>query len=622
MKKILRKMKKPSALLALTLLSLSLFAQEADDGFVVPLGEDLSNAIGSSGAEGNLGFGDAPSDNTGGGTTTSTTAAAPSRNIQMGLWIETQSDNVALIRNVKDGTKSGYEFDNAHFLTEANWWFWGEVKKGITLDAEISVLNFDKTLYQASTYGANVPDVTWGDGFQTLSSMPFSFVKNGNDNEIGAFNKLGLNLATPFIDIRLGYGKLKENGMSTFKGIYTVIDRWDSVEDGYTELKNGRELREFGDFKIDALAAFSQMRNGSGNPYGLYDYLDVKYADLAEAAVTFGSVTSEEQLFLYNRTNKNAVSGYAALTPISPLKLEGHWLGTFGTDQKIGGDSMAGAGKISWNAESWNVNVMESIAGVNAHSVWGSDGETYDDINADTWTSWINAFKSFGVEKLPFALGLDEAVTVNDSDNMSEGLVTFRTEPYADLNFENLFGKSLTAGLYGVVKTDRLAKETSEDRNVVTYLDEIGLELSAADVLTFKKFTFDYALSYARGDWNASDEKYPLEMTYHSIMANAQITDPLNVHVGSIVRNDATHADTNVPFAFAVGMSVKKVPLPGRPMLWVHFTYSMNPYEDNNYSLYRADDSQNNPLHRTYLLNTLNEDTTTSHISIGLIWDL
>ena len=607
MRKVIRKV------MALTLgLSASLaFAQEANDGFVVPLNEDFSKPVASAD---NAGFGDVP--------TASEVGGGVSNNLKMGLWVETQSDNVSLIRNVSDGTKSGYEFDNSHFKTEANWWFWGEINKNFQLDAEISVLNFDKTLYQANTYAANVPDVTWGDGLQKLSEMPFSLMKNGNDGTVGVFNKFGLNLASPFVDVRIGYGKLKKNGMSEFKGIYTVIDQWESVEDGYTELKNGREIREFGEFKIDALAAFSQMRSGSGNPYGLYDYLDVKYSDLAEAAVTFGSVTSENQLFFYNRTNKNAVSAYGAVMPIEALKIEGHWIGTFGTDQKIGGDSSGGAGKVSWKADSWNASLMSSITGVNVHSVWGSDGQTYDDINADTWTTRLEAYKSVGVEKFPFGIGLDETLTVNDSDNLSEGLMTFRTQPYADLDFSSLLEKSVKAGVYGVVKTDKLAKETSEDRNVVTYLDELGVEIGADDVLALKKLTVDYALTFERGAWNTADEEYPLEMTYHSIMANAQITDPLNFHVGSIVRNDNTSDDKNVPFAFAAGVSIKNVPLPGKPMLWTHFTYSMNPYEDNNYSMFRADDPSNKPLHRTYLLNSLNNETTKSHISIGLIWDL
>ena len=48
----------------------------------------------------------------------------------------------------------------------------------------------------------------------------------------------------------------------------------------------------------------------------------------------------------------------------------------------------------------------------------------------------------------------------------------------------------------------------------------------------------------------------------------------------------------------------------------------MNPYEDNNYSIYRRDEALEKWEHRTYLMNTLDGDTNTSHISLGLIWDL
>jgi hypothetical protein len=48
----------------------------------------------------------------------------------------------------------------------------------------------------------------------------------------------------------------------------------------------------------------------------------------------------------------------------------------------------------------------------------------------------------------------------------------------------------------------------------------------------------------------------------------------------------------------------------------------MDPYEDNNYTLFRADDSVNKPAHRTYMLKTLNDYTDKCRFSIGLIWEL
>lgn len=195
-------------LLFLALLSSSLFAQEANDGFVVPLNEDLKNAISAAPANG---IANAEAANN------TQSAAGPFKDLKMGLWLETQAVTESLIRNISDHTKKGYEFDNAHWKTEANWWFWGKLSKNVLLSSEIAVLNFDKTLYQANSYAANVPDVTWGDGFQSVFAMFASPFKNGNDEGLGYFKKMGIELTTPYVITRLGYGDLKrDNGMSHF----------------------------------------------------------------------------------------------------------------------------------------------------------------------------------------------------------------------------------------------------------------------------------------------------------------------------------------------------------------------------------------------------------------------
>ena len=148
MKKMKTNLKKAIAVLAGAAMGFSAFAQEATDGFIVPLGEDFSKPAAAGG--------EAPAESGG---------AGPFKDLKMGLWVETQSVNESLIRNLSDKKKKGYEFDNAHFITEANWWFWGKLSDSAFLKSEIAVLDFDKTLYQENTYAANVPDVTWGDGF-------------------------------------------------------------------------------------------------------------------------------------------------------------------------------------------------------------------------------------------------------------------------------------------------------------------------------------------------------------------------------------------------------------------------------------------------------------------------
>lgn len=581
---------------AFALLTASAFGQAANDGFVVPLDEDLTKAVVESAAP---------------------AAAAGNSSVLQGIWIETTSDSKALIRDVASGKKKGYEFDNSHFLSNANWWFWGDINKSFHLDAEIAVWDFDRTLYQANTYGANVPDVSWGDGLQSMAELFFAPLREGNDNGLGAFNKMGLTLATPYVDVKLGYGNLKANGMTHFKGIFTTIDRWNDVGDGFLEITNGKYIQEFGEFKVKALAALSEMKNVQSQPFGMYDLVDVKYADKAEVALTFGSTTSKENLFYYNKANTNAVSLYGAFNATPELKLELHGMGTFGTEIDLNADSLAYAGKVSYAGSFFGAALTGTYAAENANSVWGSDGQAYDDINADTVTGQLD-FNITPVEFLTFSL--DQGFKAEDTSALGDGLVNFRCQPQLDFDLNSLAGVDVTIGTYGVVNIDRLAKDVNASQNIVPYFEEAGIEVIASEVGFAKKIRFDYGTKMLY-ETNAASDGYDRTYFYNSLMIDADLNDKVSVHIGGLFNTLKDSDDTFIPAAVACGVKINSVPLPGRPFFWAHFTYGMNPYEDNNYSLYRADDPLNNATHRTYLLNTLDAENA-SRIALGLIWSL
>lgn len=581
---------------AFALLTASAFGQAANDGFVVPLDEDLTKAVVESAAP---------------------AAVAGNSSILQGIWIETTSDSKALIRDVASGKKKGYEFDNSHFLSNANWWFWGDINKSFHLDAEIAVWDFDRTLYQANTYGANVPDVSWGDGLQSMAELFFAPLREGNDNGLGAFNKMGLTLATPYVDVKLGYGNLKANGMTHFKGIFTTIDRWNDVGDGFLEITNGKYIQEFGEFKVKALAALSEMKNVQSQPFGMYDLVDVKYADKAEVALTFGSTTSKENLFYYNKANTNAVSLYGAFNATPELKLELHGMGTFGTEIDLNADSLAYAGKVSYAGSFFGAALTGTYAAENANSVWGSDGQAYDDINADTVTGQLD-FNITPVEFLTFSL--DQGFKAEDTSALGDGLVNLRCQPQLDFDLNSLAGVDVTIGTYGVVNIDRLAKDVNASQNIVPYFEEAGIEVIASEVGFAKKIRFDYGTKMLY-ETNAASDGYDRTYFYNSLMIDADLNDKVSVHIGGLFNTLKDSDDTFIPAAVACGVKINSVPLPGRPFFWAHFTYGMNPYEDNNYSLYRADDPLNNATHRTYLLNTLDAENA-SRIALGLIWSL
>ena len=389
-----------------------------EDSFFVDLTQDMTEAVS-----------EAPA---------ATGEAAPAgkmANVLQGLWIETASHTNAIIRDIAEGSKTGYEIDNNHFKSNANWWFWGAINKTFFLDAEIGLWNFDKTLYQANSFGANVPTVTWGDGLQGLGAMLFSPIYQWNDNGVGALNKLGFTISSPFVKVKFGYGNIQANGMSEFTGIYNVLDRWLDVGKGFTEISNGPKLQKFGEFKLNTLFGFSQMRG----TYGMYDIFDLKYGENYRAVLTFGSKTTEEELFFYNRDNINSVSAYFCGEPVNHLKLEAHVLGTFGSDVALNGDSLAYSGRFTYSDDSMEIVAKGSFAGEKVHSVWGSDGQDYDDINADTITGKLDF--SFNLKDI-VTLGLDETVTLNNVEAISEGLMNVRTQPLVDVDLVYMGGES------------------------------------------------------------------------------------------------------------------------------------------------------------------------------------
>jgi len=542
-------------------------------------------------------------------------ATGPLANIKTGLWIETTSDTNAIIRDIATGEKSGYEVDNQHLKSNANWWFWGDINKDFHLDAEISLWNFDRTLYQSNSYAANTPTVTWGDGFQSLGEMLFSPINGANDETVGSLNKMAFAISSPYVNTKFGYGNLKDGGMSEFTGIYNVLDRWLDVGKGFTEISNGKNIQKFGDVKINALAALSQMRG----TYGMYDIVDVKFGENYQVAATFGSVTTSEQLFYYNEKNTNAVSLYLNAQPAEMLKVEAHGLSTFGTDVDSDSSAIAGAVRVTYKDSKLKAAVKGSYAGEHVNSVWGSDGQTYDDINADTVTGKLDV--DYDVTGFLY-VGLDETLTLNDVDALSDGLVKIRTQPKVDFDLGSLTDIGLKFSTYGVLSVDRLAKSTSTEREIIPYFNEAGIEIEGKDLARYlRKIIFDYAVSADYAAWE-SGNSYEQTVFYNSFMVSTDITDNLNVHAGAIYRDKAAEDATYVPFGFSMGLKFARISLPGRPAFWTHFCYGMNPYSDNNYSLYRADNWMNKAPHRTYLLNDLYEDYNTSQISLGLIWDL
>ena len=523
----------------------------------------------------------------------------------MGLWVETTLNNTFLIRDIATGEKSGFEFNSTSIYTKANWWFWAEFTPKFLLDAEIGVWEVELPVYQANSFGGNVADTTWTDGFQGLVSVLFAPVFGLNGQSVGGFNKLGFNITSPYVRTRFGYGLLKGGGMSEFTGIYNVINRWDDVGRGYTELHLGENLVNIGDsLNLNAFVALSRMRS----EYGIYSLINASFFDKTQAAFTFASTTNSGELFRYNEQNDNAFSLYASYQPLDALTVSMHGLTSFGTDTEGSFmDSSAFAVGAELEAGSWSGDLTVSIAGQEARTVWGDDDTVSPDSFGAYLVQWFNASDDLNI-------GLDTGATFYNTGQFSDGLINIRNQPMIDYNLGNILGHDMSLSLYGVLQLDRIDVEDDPAQPWAFWFEEAGLQFTWSETPFADKFTFDYAMFFDYNDW---DNGYSLNMLYNSIMLQADINENLTANIGAIIRTDSPSA-----LGFALGASVKTNWRFGAPRLWAHMAYGMDPYEDNNYTLFRADDPVNNPPHRTFLLNSMNDFIDRCRISIGLIWEL
>ncbi len=535
-------------------------------------------------------------------------------NVLQGLWIEANSYNTSLIRDVASGEKSGYEFDKSVFETYANWWFWGDLSKKFHLDAEISVWNIKHTMFQANSFGANVPDTTFADGLQGLAAWLFSPLWGANGNaKPGVFNKLGFNIKTPYVNTLIGYGNLKANGMSEWSGIFTMLDRWNDVSKGFVEFKNGNKIKNFGDnFTLNSLVGFSKMRG----EYGIYSVISATLFDNFNLTGSFGSTTMSTEVFRYNEQNENAASVYASYKFPKDIKLEAHAMANFGTDNEFDLDRTAWAARLSGSIGKNEFNVTEKYSGENAATVWGLDSTLAQDSLTTELEYWYKNDDRF-------AIGLDGIFAMNDVDSFEIGKTNIRLQPMYDMNLEKLIKKDISFSLYSSVDLDFINDVTASAKIPAFLFEEAGIELTLADVAPkLKKLVFDYAAYPVYKDWTKTDG-YKLDVFYHSLMCVAQLTDSLSVNAAGIYRGYADKVKTNQSIGLAAGVSIKTdIAWLGKPQIWMHMTYGMDPYEDVNYNVYRYDDPQNKIAHRSYRLNSVDKAMTESRIAIGLIWDI
>jgi hypothetical protein len=529
----------------------------------------------------------------------------------MGIWIETSSHNTFLTRDIATGEKEGYEFDRSAFYTKANWWLWGNITPAFQLDAELGVWEIDHALYQANSFGANVPETTWADGAQGLGSMFFSPIHGLNGGRTpGIFNKMAFTITNPLVKARFGYGNLEKATMGSFTGIYEMITPWQDVGRGFNELSLGEKLRNIGDaVKLDALAGLSRTRA----EYGAYSYVSASFFDKFTTAFTFGSTSNAVELFRYNEQNDNAYSLYASYRPTESFAIALHGLSAFGTGIEPGLEASAAALGLELSLGRYDLALSQSFAGPRVLTVWGDDETVIPDSASTSLVQWLTL-------KDKTRAGLDTNLSLKGVNDLAGGLVEIRNQPMADLDLSALTGLDLTLSLYAVLNLNRI--DRAAGMSWAFNFEEAGLELGASNLAAYlRKILFTYSLSAEYKDWSGG--AYDINRLYHSFMLNWDVTESLSATAASLVRTAAEKDAAFVPFGFAAGASLlTSLNAIGKPRIWMHFTFGMDPYEDSNYSLYRYDDPDNRLKHRSYRLNHLYDFIDKSRISFGLIWDL
>ncbi len=512
--------------------------------------------------------------------------------------------------------RTGYELDRSELRSCANWWFWGHISDSFLLNAEISVWNLNHTIYKAASFAANVPDVTWTDGLQGLTGIFFAPVSglNGSGSS-GVFNKFALTAETPFVNVHTGYGNLKENSMSSFAGIYNVLDAWDNVGKGFLELSSGEKVSRVGDnIDLNLLVGLSRMRA----EYGVYSVAGATFSDKATVAVTYGSAAKSPDLFRYNDGNDSAVSLFVAVKPTDVIELQLHGLTSFGTGYSAAFETSALAARLLLQAGIYRADLTGTYAGEKVQTVWGRDSTVSPDALEIRLIQRI-------LKERSVAVGLETFFIFNDADNLGGGLWNFRYQPQVDFDMSEIAGEPVKTSLYVVFSTDRIPAAVNPGTPWTIFFNEAGVEIMLTDIApALKKIVCDYALLCQYDELAQGASSKNMSALYHSIMFSADFTDKVNGTLASVIRTKMGNGTAcTTPFGIAAGAAVKTdFKVIGAPKIWIHFTYGMDPYEDTDYTLYRKDQADKSFPHRTFLLNSLENALTESRISIGFIWDI
>lgn len=566
-----------------------------DDSFEIPLEIDMSVAPAADPAPG---------------------AAGAKSPLSMGLWLEASQDSAFLTRDIATGEKAGLEYDSTILSTKANWWFWGPVAEGLVLDLEVGLWEADLPLYQADSYGANVPLTTLTDGVQGLAGILFAPLWGLNGEASPGINKFLAKLQGPLVAVSLGYGEVPDEKRRELTGIFSVIDQWDDAGKGFLELEAGDAPKHpGGDVNLDFLGGFSRTRG----EYGMYGFVRGGFTGIFDLLVHAGSTSTSTELFRYDEQNDNAAGLMASFHPFPGLELALHGIAGFGTAQgAMAPDNSALGFRALLDLGTFRMEALQTWAGAGVSTVWGDDTS----LHADAFHSLLKP----ALELQPGVIaGLQADLDLADAWAPVNALATLDAEPWVDLDFGKILGQGFRTRAYGRMTGERIAPATDSSQPVTAYLSEAGLAFATGRMEgLWEALDVRWALIHQPGDWDSTSASLAAGMLYNSLTLTLDLDASFALTAAALVRTDLGGADASlVPFGAGIGAwwATPWKDL-GSPRLWAQAAWGLDPWKDDHRTLYRTDDPDYAADHLTWSLVDLEEATGLMHLRAGLVWDL
>lgn len=530
-------------------------------------------------------------------------AAAASGGLNFSTTFKVRSDNKFLTRDLAVGDVSGYEFNSSNLVTDSYWNIAGSVANNTELNLELKALSGSTTLYEANALGTRIPYTTFTDGLQRLASIPFSPVTSLN-GAIPSVNKFTLTYSGDYLGLKTVAATAKNTSNSV---IYDVVKANDA-NDGLLEITNGEMLSQLGPVSLDAMIGLTAQRGG----YGLFNWVTVGLMDLMDITVNYNVHSPSTELFRFNEDFGNAAAIGISATPLDILTLKGQYLLSFGPNDTLDGDAMAGALQANLDLDgAYTAGLTLKYGGDNAYTIFGDDGHLkqgnfYVELNQSTQP--IDMFKA----------GVDFNVGMDNFDSIDTEALNMYFKPYADLFLANVLPLDLTAKMYGKLNVDKVAEATDADQPTASKFTEAGLEVAWKGISEFlKSITLDYGLSFGHGDFDAAEDEYPLDWVYNTVAARVGLDKGLSANVAAVIRSrgDSEDAvDSDVPFGFGIGTSLatewEKL---NTPTLDLNYTWNADPFDGGSSSLKFSDD-------HVFRLDNLTGGAGESMLRFGVIW--